>query len=433
MRCWGESMKALEIKEIPRDVKVEIKRLDVIHLDLTGRNITRYYTYFDTLNNGELVKVTVAVKSHPKTKKPMVKQVAIHSIEEWAYARDMDYTFMGGYQTYWDNEIKGIKETSPWFGVEPKYFDPVSDQVCLERLENTPYRYSGYKQCGEQGIDVLEYLKTWKEHPKVELLMKAGIGWLSRSKRIINRCETDKNFIAFIRRNVDYLRTNRPSITAIIRAFRSNISISKAVFIEDFYKCSAVYMRNIKEVVQDGEINRLIEYLEKNGINKESYADYAHACVFLGIDMTDTKNKYPLDFNYWHRMRIDQYYAKTNKKLVGQIADVSSKYKDMQYFGALCVIIAKSKSDLVKEGSVLHHCVGRMNYDVKMAEEKSLIFFVRKNENLDMPYVTVEYSLQSKSVVQCYGAHDSKPAQDVLDFVYNKWQPYATEQLEQVA
>ena len=31
------------------------------------------------------------------------------------------------------------------------------------------------------------------------------------------------------------------------------------------------------------------------------------------------------------------------------------------------IIIAKTPNQLVKEGSTLHHCVGRMNYDSKMA------------------------------------------------------------------
>lgn len=425
-------MREPQIKAIPRDVKAEIKRLYAIHIDITGRKTTRYYSYFDTFG-GDLAKVTVAVKSHPKTKKTMMKQVAVHDFSGKAYARDMDYTYIAGYQTYWYNENNGIKETSPWVAILDKYFNPTSDYVCLERLESTPYKYSGYKQCSEQGIDVFEYLKTWSEHPKAELLMKAGIGWLCRSKRIINRCEMDRLFIKFIRRNVEYLRASRPSFPTIIRAFRSDMPIANAMVIEEFYTSNSAYMRDIKAVVRENEINHLIAYLEKNNVNKESYADYAHACVFLGIDMSDTKNKYPADFDYWHNMRLDQYYAKTDSKMPGRMADVSYKYKGMQYTGMYCVIIAKSKSALEREGRVLHHCVGRMNYDVRVAEEKSLIFFVRKAEDLNMPYVTLEYSLSQKKVVQCYGEHDSRPAQDVLDFVYNKWQPYATEQLEQVA
>lgn len=425
-------MRASLIKAIPREVKAEIKRLDAIRLELSPRNITRYYSYFDTFG-GDLAKVTVAVKSHPKTKKTMMKQVTVHDFSDKAYARDMDYTYIAGYQTYWYNENNGIKETSPWVAIEDKYFNPMSDYVCLERLESTPYKYSGYKQCSEQGIDVLEYLRTWIAHPKAELLMKAGIGWLCKSKRIINRCEMDKPFIKFIRRNVEYLRANRPSVPTIIRAFRSDMPIANAMFIEEFYTSNSAYMRDIKTVVRENEINHLIAYLEKNNVNKESYADYAHACVFLGIDMADTKNKYPTNFDYWHNMRIDQYYAKTDSKMPGRMAEVACKYKTLQYSGMYGVIIAKSKFDLEREGRLLHHCVGRMNYDVRVAEEKSLIFFIRKAEDLNMPYVTLEYSLSQKKVVQCYGEHDSKPTQDVLDFVYNKWQPYATEQLEQVA
>ena len=90
-------------------------------------------------------------------------------------------------------------------------------------------------------------------------------------------------------------------------------------------------------------------------------------------------------------------------------------------------------ADLIHEGEILNHCVGRMGYDQKFAREETLIFFIRTKEQPDTPLVTVEYSPTQKKVLQCYGDHDSKPTEEILDFVHKKWLPYANKQIKQIA
>ena len=99
---------------------------------------------------------------------------------------------------------------------------------------------------------------------------------------------------------------------------------------------------------------------------------------------------------------------------------------------AFVVIIARSPQDLIREGDILHHCVGRMNYDQRFIREESLIFFVRNVETPDTPFVTVEYSIKNKKVLQCYGDRDSKPSDNVLEFVNKKWLPFANRQLKKI-
>ena len=95
-------------------------------------------------------------------------------------------------------------------------------------------------------------------------------------------------------------------------------------------------------------------------------------------------------------------------------------------------IIAKSPNELVKEGKALNHCVGKMGYDKKFVDEQSLIFFIRDKENPKVPLVTVEYSLISKKVLQCYAYHDTKPAKEIEEYVYHNWLPYANTQLKKL-
>jgi hypothetical protein len=94
--------------------------------------------------------------------------------------------------------------------------------------------------------------------------------------------------------------------------------------------------------------------------------------------------------------------------------------------------IAASPADLIREGDLLSHCVGKMNYGSKMAREETLIFFVRDVLTPDIPFVTVEYSPKQKRVLQCYGYDSKKPDEKVLHYVHKVWQPYANKTLKKL-
>lgn len=97
------------------------------------------------------------------------------------------------------------------------------------------------------------------------------------------------------------------------------------------------------------------------------------------------------------------------------------------------IVIARSPADLIREGEILNHCVGRMNYDQRVIREESLIFFVRDIRNLNMPFVTVEYSPKQKKVLQCYGENNRMPDDTVLSYVHKVWLPYANRTVKKLA
>ena len=95
-------------------------------------------------------------------------------------------------------------------------------------------------------------------------------------------------------------------------------------------------------------------------------------------------------------------------------------------------MIAQSPAELIEEGIALKHCVGHMGYDKKFAKEQSLIFFVRTKENPTEPYVTVEYSIKDKKVLQCYAKGNSKPDAEVTTYITNIWSPYVNKALKKM-
>ena len=100
--------------------------------------------------------------------------------------------------------------------------------------------------------------------------------------------------------------------------------------------------------------------------------------------------------------------------------------------GVFICLIAKSPAELISEGNALHHCVGKMGYDQKFAREETLIFFIRTKEAPDVPLVTVEYSIKGKKVLQCYGDNDTKPNEEIQEYVYHNWLPYANRKLKKL-
>lgn len=79
----------------------------------------------------------------------------------------------------------------------------------------------------------------------------------------------------------------------------------------------------------------------------------------------------------------------------------------------LILVVPKDASDIKHEGEVLHHCVG--GYVERVAKGETNIFFVRKVNEPDTPYFTMEY--WDNMVIQCRGAHNCEMPPEVKAFV----------------
>ena len=436
-------MKIEKIKPIPKYILKKIKLYDdKMKSSQPGRN--RFYSYL-TKNDGELVKVTVAVKE--ARKKWYCKQVAVHGVRsDKCFVKDMNYTYIGGYSVGWHAE--GLTtypkwyECGEWGYTTDDLFDPYAPIVNRDYIARlSEYKYSAVDRY--TGIDVLKYLRTYEEFPELEYLTKLGLHNIALSKQILRLCRKDKKFRKWLANNRQDIVLSDYYVSSIIKAYKTGKPIYE---INNFAKRKIKFdhadqMDNVKALVKN-EVGKFLDYIEKQNTNFYSYRDYLNACEYLGIDMAEDKNRYPHDFKRWHDIRIDEYRTalalvdeQKRQALYDEFATVASKYLGLEYNkkSVYIAIIAQKPSDLVREGELLHHCVGRMGYDQKFAREESLIFFIRTKEEPDKPLATVEYSLKNHAVLQCYADHDSKPNEDILNFVNNKWLPYANKKLKQLA
>lgn len=232
-------------------------------------------------------------------------------------------------------------------------------------------------------------------------------------------------------------------IPIIIKAYKTKQDITKLQELKDFEKNLKQFSnaQSIKDI-WSGNISKLKEYLTTQKTNLYNYNDYIKACTYIGLDMAQSKNYKPKDFKTWHDIRTKEYASKKaeedmkqKEKMYEDFKLIATKYLQLGYDKCkdyIC-IIAQSPKELIYEGEILHHCVGRMGYDQKFIKEESLIFFVRKKNEPNTPYVTIEFGLKSKSIRQCYAEHNSRPNESTLKYINEKWLPHAKKQLNKIS
>lgn len=445
------------IKSIPKTIVAAIKREDKKHYKTPCGN-SRCYSYLATWHK-ELVKITVAVKHYKE--KWYCKQVAVHGLRsENALVKDIEYFTIAGYVIGW-HDIKACSrkkywEDGIWYSCNGKYFDLYAPCVNLDYLERFPeYQYSEYKNAHYK--EILSYLRLYEQFPEAEYLVKSGLKYYATSTTILKKMRKDKSFHKWLVAHKDNdMIAGKYYCNAILHAYANNVPIKQADMLE-YRKRHLIADYHGKEIVKlaikkgvKGEYERFFAYLDKHDISNYLYLDYIHACNFLNLDCYDDKIRYPKDFHRWHDIRIEERRVveaeqerlrkekakKEKEKLVSDFLIAAEKYLPLAEFSGdkhYAIFIARSPAELVKEGNALSHCVGHNGYDKKMANQETLIFFVRKIDELDKPFVTLEYSLKSKKVLQCYAYRNTKPEEKVLKFVHKKWLPYANRQLKKIA
>ncbi len=431
-------MKIEKIKPIPKYMVERIKKLDKkTHPEQCGH--TRYYAYL-TKNEGELCKVFIAVKCHKGTW--YCKQCIVHGIHtDYCFVKDMKYTYgMSGYSVGWYD--LGLSKRQEWYEDGKWYendfnFNPWALTVNKEYISNFPeYRYSAYELY--KGDDVFSYVKQYEKYPQVEFFTKMGLQGYTYSVQMLKKTAKDKGFRKWLHRNSEELQHGYFDIPAIMRAYRENIPLEKSQEFEQYKK-----MDELKLIMKcfGMDYQKYFDYAEKQGIENRLYRDYLEACNYLGIDMSVNKNRFPHDFMKWHDIRIDEADSKRAKEdrkkkreFYKTFSGVAEKYHPLEIDGGdtFVMLIAKSPAELQKEGKKLNHCVGKMGYDEKFAREESLIFFLRQHDEPDKPYVTVEYSIKQKKVLQCYAEHNLSPSKEAREYVNAVWLPYANKALKKI-
>ena len=86
------------------------------------------------------------------------------------------------------------------------------------------------------------------------------------------------------------------------------------------------------------------------------------------------------------------------------------------------IVPAAKCEELMREGRALHHCVGANDtYMKRMAAGTSWILFLRRKEDPEEPYYTIEISMKDDGILQWYSEYDRKPEGGKIEKVLKKF------------
>jgi hypothetical protein len=178
----------------------------------------------------------------------------------------------------------------------------------------------------------------------------------------------------------------------------------------------------------------MMNYMKKQKVKPSrlmiTWRDYLRMAREEGYDTTDDIVRLPKDLKARHdelveirtarqdaeeQKRNAKKYAALNREIRNRIPDAKKYYyEDSKYM----IVPAGTCEELIEEGRKLHHCVGASDiYMNRMADGTSWILFLRKKEDLEKPYYTIEIDMRTDEIKQWYSEYDRKPDQKTISKV----------------
>ena len=182
------------------------------------------------------------------------------------------------------------------------------------------------------------------------------------------------------------------------------------------------------------KLMRLQEKTDKKGLNEDVFRIFSDAFnLFKQISNTNRPDidlyscKDVNELHRYHNMLIEiniidkEERTKEEQERLNKLAAKLYDQRKEKFEYAddnFSIVVPEEISKITKEGIYLHHCVG--GYISRVAEGRTNILFLRKNENIDIPFFTIEINNHNE-VIQIHGLYNrwlgNEP--DAVKFVIN--------------
>lgn len=148
-----------------------------------------------------------------------------------------------------------------------------------------------------------------------------------------------------------------------------------------------------------------------------TWKDYRDLAERLKVPLDAADARYPYDIWQRHDRLVEEQNRRRREEIIRKEAENAKKFHAMWERIAwadwtheeFCIIAAKCTADLVHEGAVLHHCVGGYTENVLAGK---VIFFIRRAEAPDVPYMTLNLDIKTDKVIQLHGYGNNETAEE---------------------
>lgn len=332
--------------------------------------------------------------------------------------------------------------------------------------EHTPMKYSALevlsKSVPNRDLRYELAMKEYREFPKFEWLFKMGLSNLSKN---LIECGYyyGTNSKGSINKNgstiYDILMLNKVNVK-ILQELNGDIDILKilqvsqeygfrfeAEQLKTYYEIYGLNTELLQEVGRNVTLHKIMRYIARES---EKYPDsvpchysygtrndkstkhrnmahdwieYLGWCEALQYDLSNMFIYMPKNFKRVHDRTAMEYQALKDR----EAADAKERYnniiKQMKedlanipvfnlHSDGLFIKLPENSDEIKKEGIALRHCVG--GYVDKVAKGETIILFIRKEDEPDKPYYTMEWK---GKVIQCRGYCNCDMTNKVKRFV----------------
>lgn len=207
---------------------------------------------------------------------------------------------------------------------------------------------------------------------------------------------------------------------------REDISLEnfkKILESDSFYEFNFNYSATELFMYCDYSLLSIVQYLDKINSKQNSsekrdtlfiLKDYLAMCNQMDIE----PEKFPMNLYELHdKLAVhaqEQKNAATSKK-IHEVKETITKIvkQDAIENDEYVIILPDDVSDVIKEANAQHNCVA--SYIQKMANRNTLVFFVRKKNDPNTPWITAEFNKRLIQIVYKYNR--SVRETDILKFV----------------
>lgn len=143
--------------------------------------------------------------------------------------------------------------------------------------------------------------------------------------------------------------------------------------------------------------------------------DYWNMAKPFGLDLTDPAVLWPQNLAGAHDQLVERKKVEKYKHLDEQFA---TRYKRMSRYSwerdGILIRPAKNTAELIKEGEQLHHCVA--TYSERHAKGDLTIFLIRRAEEPDKPWYTLNFNEKTLSVTENRGLRNCARTEEIRAF-----------------
>lgn len=342
-------------------------------------------------------------------------------------------------KTYYNSNGSSILEKIHWwdsnggpynykvtYGTGSLYYKNV-DEV----LENTTFKYSALKLLAQQKtvINQDDFLRVYESNRFIEYFIKMGL--YSLTNEFV--AHTWNNAINREGQNpVEILKLPRQQINRLIQ-MDGNLYALKLLQIEEkegasftdgqmkFLSENNIALDALNRVLEHTTAAKAIRYIQDNkayGTHDHflsDWTDYIENCKVLKYDTKNEFVLFPRHFKAAHDSSVkaaldiknhekDKDFKKVMKEVRKQYTYETKTY---------AVVIPNTTGEITYEGQQLHHCVG--TYIDRVLKKETVILFIRKKEEIDSPFYTME--VRNGTISQVRGKNNCDMTPQVKQFV----------------